>query len=252
MLSTHSARGLHFRSSIFTARRLLMVVAIAAMLPPSLARATTYYWDTTVAAPWETLPNWTTDPTGSTIVGSAVPGSSDTAVFNGSAINGIETILFDAPESITGITFANTGSTLFESANSTPQSLTIGTGGITINANTGPVTLDNAANPMTFLIGGNQSWANNSSSLLSVVGNVSNVGTSTAYTLTMTGTGTTNIGGLSSDGGGSGTLALTKSGTGTLALSGANAYSGNTTVGNGILPTGFHSGSDGNTVEFHS
>src|SRR5437879_3760895 len=65
----------------------LMLAAVIAMQFSSTASATVYYWDTGSAS-WQTATDWTTDSTGSTVVGSAVPGSADVVNFNGSAVNG--------------------------------------------------------------------------------------------------------------------------------------------------------------------
>ena len=97
-----------------------------------------------------------------------------------------------------------------------------GTGGITINAGAGAVTL----NP-SMVLGANQTWTNNSANLFTAGGNVSNG----ANLLTVAGSGNTTLAGVI----GNGTGGLTKSGTGKLTLAGANTYTGTTTVSGGTL-----------------
>ena len=88
-------------------------------------------------------------------------------------MNGAETITLNAAAAAAGLTFQNTGTTLIDSSNTTTQTLSIGTGGITINANTGAVTLGNATNAANLTLTGAQSWTNNSSNALTVVNGLS-------------------------------------------------------------------------------
>jgi autotransporter-associated beta strand protein len=107
------------------------------------------------------------------------------------------------------------------------QALTIN-GGITMNTGSGPVSI---ISPVT--LGGEQTWANNSSGLLTVGSGAVNNG---GFSLTANGTGNTTLSSVISGGGG-----LTKSGTGALILSAAqdaNNYTGNTKVTGGILQLG--------------
>ena len=110
----------------------------------------------------------------------------------------------------------------------TNTALSIGSSGITMFANAGAATLTGGS----VKIGANQSWSNNSSSLLTISSNVTNIGNTTPFTLTLNGSGTggTTIGGIISDGGTTGTTAVTVNRTsgGTVILSGANSYTGAT------------------------
>src|SRR5256885_4463041 len=97
-------------------RRIAVSTAVATVLstlitPP--APATTYYWNTTTAGTWATGNNWSDDPNTAGNVG-IVPLSTDTAFFNQSSVNGAEIIQFDVATAISGITFANTGTTSFQ------------------------------------------------------------------------------------------------------------------------------------------
>ncbi len=113
---------------------------------------------------------------------------------------------------INSLTLAGTGAT------------TIGTftssAGLTVSS--GTVTLAGTA-----ALAGAQTWTNNSSSTLTVSGNISN----STFLLTVAGTGNTTISG--TIGNGSGGLAMT--GSGTLTISGINTFTGGTTVGSGVL-----------------
>src|SRR4051794_5477881 len=91
------------------------VAVLAALAAAGTAQAQTiYYWDTAGGA-WATGANWSLDPTG-TPAGSVVPTATDLAVFNGSGVNGVETVTLAAATGIAGITFNNTGTTLIDSS----------------------------------------------------------------------------------------------------------------------------------------
>ena len=226
-----------------TRRSLLALAATAFLLLPGRTFADNYYWDTLTTGTWATATNWTTDPTGVT-PGAAVPSSTDSAFFNGSSINGVETVLLDDAADIAGITFQNTYSTLLESSTATDQVLTVGGSGITIAAGAGPVTLGSAAAPLDIALGASQTWTNNSSNLLSVASDIS-YGGGSAATLTIGGATGTTITGAIGDGGSPGVLGLTMNGSGTLVLDGVNTYSGTTSVTAGILQLGSISGTGG-------
>ena len=122
------------------------------------------------------------------------------------------------------------GSTATASLTLNGTALSLGTSGVTINGNSGTVTLSNAVK-----LDGNQTWTNNSNSLFTVNATVTNSGNTTPFTLTIGGLGATTISGIISNGGSTGTTALTKVGSGALVLSGNNTYNGTTTVNDGTL-----------------
>src|ERR1019366_7932438 len=101
--------------------------------------------------------------------------------------------------------------------------------GIT-NSDTAAQTFYNATT-----LGGSQTWTN-SGGLMSFNGNVNLGSGAKSYTLTVSGTGNTNIGGVIANGG-SAAGNLTMAGSGTLTLSGANTYTGTTTISSGVLLT---------------
>ena len=105
-------------------------------------------------------------------------------------------------------------------------SLNLGTGAVTITGDTGT--------PFTETITAN---AANSGTTLTVGGPISPASTvTTADTLAVAGPGNVTLGGVISNGTGTGaSLALTMSGTGMLVVSGANTYTGVTTINSGTL-----------------
>jgi len=218
------------RLSLFRSVRFLFAAAIAALVAISVAQAGNVTWNgtTTPPADWNTGTNW---------VGSSAPSTTDTAVF--SSTNSTQVIRVygsDATaKTIGGLVFSNTGTTAIEGGNAigggANTSLTIGSGGITMNAGSGNVTLGNGASPMRLIvyIGANQTWANNSNSTLTKTGGGNNVLNLQTYTLTISGSGNTAIGSAVISGNGS----LIKSGAGTLSISATNTYTGGTTVSAG-------------------
>ncbi|MEI7782068.1 MAG: hypothetical protein WCJ18_09120, partial [Planctomycetota bacterium] len=191
-----------------------IAAAIIAILSSSPAVAATWYWNTATGG-WATGANWSNSATSGGTTGT-VPLTTDSVVFNQSSVNGGEAVQISTATTIAGLTFANTGTTLLSSNNSTPNALTIGSGGITVNAGAGAVTLGDVTNAMPITLGAAQTWTNNSASLLSIVNNVTNGG----YLLTIAGTGNTTISGVVGTGAGG----LTKLSSGTLTLAAANTY----------------------------
>ncbi|MCE9544995.1 MAG: autotransporter-associated beta strand repeat-containing protein [Planctomycetia bacterium] len=204
-------------------------LAILGSVLSSPAQATTYYWDTTTTGTWANGANWSLDPVTGGTTGTP-PSSGDSVVFNQSSVNGNETVQLNAATSITGLTFGNTGTTLIDSDSATSRALTIN-GGITVNSGAGAVTIGNAANPAPITLGAAQSWTNNSSSLLTVVNNLSNA----VGALTINGSGNTTISGSLVGGSTAGTVI--KNGTGTLTYnpSAANTSTGAITINAGTL-----------------
>ena len=72
----------------------LTFLALIGMIFGPSAQATQYFWDTTTTGLWTTGTNWSLTSTG-TPAGTVAPTSSitaDTAVFNGSGVNGNEIV----------------------------------------------------------------------------------------------------------------------------------------------------------------
>jgi autotransporter-associated beta strand protein len=104
----------------------------------------------------------------------------------------------------------------------TAETLTLGTGGLTIAAGN--------ANNQTFnanlALGANQTWTHNGSGLFTVGGSIDTGG----FVLTVDGSGASTVSGVIS-----GTGGLVKTGAGTLTLGGANTFTGTTTITGGTL-----------------
>ena len=236
------------------------VFSAALSCVPSLVHASTLYWDTTATGLWTTGANWSNNAVSGGTTGTA-PISTDTVVFNQSSINGDETVQFGADATITGITFANTGTTLLDSSSSTARTLTITTG-ITVNSGAGGVTIGDSTNTLnvalsqstnTFTLNGatsltflnqvnitNTGAANNTFTLNGAGNTVTfnglalNAGNKVGRVVAINGSANVVITGAVADGG-STAATFTYSGTGKLMLSGANTYTGVTNVSSGMM-----------------
>ena len=193
-------------------------LAFVVLCAAPVAAQTTYTWTgAALDANWSSALNWSAsgpgtsppldDLTNTFLVMSGAVQTSNVLDYSFSA----NSLLFDAAAGafVVGTT-------------ATPQTLTLGSGGITVAAGN--------ANDQTFnanlTLGADQIWANNGTGAFIVGGNVNNGG----FLLTVGGAGNTSIGGQISGAGG-----LTKTGAGTLTLSGVNTFSGNVIVNGGTL-----------------
>ncbi|MBM3861047.1 MAG: hypothetical protein FJ395_15560, partial [Verrucomicrobia bacterium] len=182
--------------------------------------AANIYWDAGGAADtnFTTLANWNTASDG-TGVNPGVINNFDIAYFNITTLNTPVGVRIGAL-TIGGFVFRSTGLVSFNTDGSN-RAITLGTGGITINAGAGPVTFGTITDTqrITFTLGGTQTWRNDSGNLLSLNNNNTiNLG---ANILTFSGAGniTTGTGIISGAGGG-----LVKEGTGVLTLGAANTF----------------------------
>ncbi len=190
------------------------------------AFAGTYTWTGGTTADWATANNWTNH---------AVPGGADIALFPGTSYNNQPNVgvaaaaggLWDTGSA--GVSIGGTG-------------LTINGATINGNANTG-VEMDSGAGGLTIglavSLGGTQTWLNNSSNLLNVLGTVDNGGN----LLTVGGNGNSSFGGVISNTGG-----LVKSGSGMMVVSAANSFTGNIVINGGTLQNTNAIGGNGPTV----
>ena len=215
-------------------RRLLWISVSMALAFANSADAANlnYYWDTGNGT-WSAGASWSNNATsGGT---NAAPGQTDTTstvTFNQSTVNGTETVSLSQNQSIGTMVFNNSGNTTLQSLTSTTETLTLGTGGITVNSSSGSVTLGNSADQVNLTLGGSQTWTNGSTSTLTILGNVTG---SVASTLTIAGSGGTAISGNISNAGTGTNTTLTDNSTGTVTLSGSNSYSGATTINSGTF-----------------
>jgi fibronectin-binding autotransporter adhesin len=186
-----------------------------ALIATSTAHADTIYWDGTNAA-WGTNTNWTTNPAAATPDPVSAPGALDDAIFNRTDQNTNITISLDAARAANSLTFNSTGATTFRANNAadlTVRTLSIGSGGITMNAGAGAVTFGNNQGTngnVEIALTAAQNWTNNSSNLLFL---------NTATANALTGSADLGING-------TGRVSLT-------GLAGATGYSGNITISGG-------------------
>jgi autotransporter-associated beta strand protein len=154
----------------------------------SLHAQTPIYWNTNTTGLWADAANWNSAADGSGTTGA--PANSQTvnsAVFNTSVADGAAIAQLAATRSIHGITFSNTGTTAINTAGAN-SALTLGAGGLTINAGAGAVTFGTTTNlqRVTFTIGQDQTWTNNSSNALAF--NANNTILTNSRILTLDGT----------------------------------------------------------------
>lgn len=207
----------------------------------SVAHSATIDWSATAATSgWATGSNW---------VGGTAPVSdltTDIARFDQSSY--LSPPNAPSGRQISGITFGNnsTSTPAITLTTATNQSrLQIGSAGISIGSQSGAVSIGGASTSSGLQLGTSQSWANNSSALLSVV-TLSGATVGQDYVLTFDGSGSggTTITGIilnSYDSPTTGSLSLVINTTGggvtTLTNSG-NTFSGSTTLTSGVLALG--------------
>lgn len=192
--------------------------AISFFMALPVAHADNGWWNTTTGT-WSDATKWWTTAAGSTLV-TAVPTTGQTATFNGTGVNGDQTIYLDGNRAVSSLVFANSGATtLLGGVAATPASNTLtlgGTAGITVSAGAGAVTIGSSAAAVPITFGTAQTWTNNSSNTLTIANQISPAG-----------------------------FALTKAGTGRLSLVGSSTFgtltvsAGSVRLGNsGITSTG--------------
>jgi autotransporter-associated beta strand protein len=191
-------------------------------------------WTGATDATWAGA-NWSASP---------VPGTGDTATFNGAG-NANTTISLGSGVTILDILFNSSGAAAYTigSGSVGSQTLTLGnSGGIAMSSTVANNQLFNAAITLgTDITAQTYSLTNNSGYALTLAGNVTGAasgGTAGVKTLVVTGSGNTTVGGIIAKGGAS-NVAVTKNGTGTLTLNNANTFTGATTVNAGTLGLNF-------------
>ena len=224
-LDNKSAQSDKWVSSAACTSSLTALIVLAVLLTGQSAQAATQYLSNSVAATntWSTITAvWVTNANGTGTAANWT--NANQAFIEGTAAS---TLLIGATvPTWSSIIFSNSASTLLRSSSATTQSISSGVGGFTVASGAGSVTIGNASSNLALTLTASQGWTNNSSSLFSVVANVTNGG----YNLTLAGSGSTTIGGVLS---GSGTLI--NAGTGTNTLANANTYSGGTVLNAGTL-----------------
>jgi autotransporter-associated beta strand protein len=210
-------------------KRLFLASTICFACTP-MASAADRFWDNSggTANDWGSVPNWSTVVGGGTNP-AALPGTGDVAVFSATSLATAQTVNLNADRSVGGLRFTSSFTHALLGGG-TNRALTLGTSGITVNSGAGAVTIGSvtAGQQVAVTLGGAQTWANNSSNLLTVVNGISG-----AHNLTVNGTGSTTLSGAITTG--AGTLTKSGSNTTTLTLSGTNTFTGNVNISNGII-----------------
>ena len=220
--------------------------AMLGLLIGSPVYAATFYWDNTSGNNASGVAtNWATTLAGGTNPAAGPNSLADDWYYNITGLNTAQTMGLNGSRSVLGITFNSTGTTNIENhiTGGSTNTLTIASGGITVNSIAGAVGLGTNSGTkgfMNFRLADNQSWLNNSATVLAVTGSITNVGNTTPYTFTLGGSGAGGITISNSilDGGTTGTTAVTvnNTGGGTTTLSSATSlYTGGTTVNRGTL-----------------
>jgi autotransporter-associated beta strand protein len=150
-----------------------------------------------VAADWSTYAAGTPGGTGS-----AYPSSTtlDYAIFNGTSYNATnEVALIAGTTTVAGLTFNSTGTTSIQNSGTATEGIELG--GITMNAGAGTVTFSNAGTYAVIVdLTASETWTNNSSNFLVTDYQVNQI--TGPYSLTLAGTGVTNMLGTASYTGG--------------------------------------------------
>jgi fibronectin-binding autotransporter adhesin len=169
----------------------------------------------------------------------AVPGPNTNVIFtasNATSVGGVLNTTLDAPYSIASLYFNTSNATTPITSvgiNTSGNTLTIGAGGLTIDAaNTSTITISGTG---PVVVGGSQTWSNNTSLPLNISAGIN--GNASAGTITLNVSGPTNISGPIGDGTAGGTLSLTVLG-GTTTLLSPNTYTGTTNISSGSLIVG--------------
>ena len=225
---------------------LCLALATTALLLNHPATAATLYWDTngttagagaTPTGIWGTNTFWTTDSTGASAT-TAYTANSDVVFSAGTDAVSAYTIGLSANQSVSSITYANAGASIW-SGSSANRDLTLN-GNITLNAGAGALTIGNTAanSNIAARIGADQTWTNNSSSTLRFVNATSGLATGTVpvtLTLAGSGSGTFLFSNSLNDGAAGAAVALVVNSTGGTVTYGGGSYSGGTTIKSGTL-----------------
>jgi fibronectin-binding autotransporter adhesin len=203
-------------------------------------------WTATSAGNWSTPGNWA----GGVVPGTTtVTGDTETATFN--TATGVTVTVDTAIRNVQNITFdTNVGSFIIGASGGT-NTLALTAGGQVQIASTVTSTGKTETIRAPITLGGNYTFANNSTTTtpdtLSFTGAIGSGATSGTTTLALTTAAveSNTISGAISDGSGTNTVALSETAAGTWILAGSNTYSGGTTVNSGTLQVGASNGTAG-------
>lgn len=162
------------RPSLIETKSLISLFSLAALIPTVSADTlywgqTTYSVDTTYSGTSSTASNWYTDAAGTLVSGTA-PVLGDDLVFNTTPANTTGgTVIVDESIEFNSFTFNSSGSTTFTHDDGSNRNISLGSGGITLNAGSGVVNIGiSSAKQLAVRLSESQTWTNNSSNDLNV------------------------------------------------------------------------------------
>ena len=236
-------KGAEFLRTVLSGKGRSAFLIVSAMLgAATTSQAVVIYWDGPTGSSWSSTNSWSTVTGGSTPHPSAVPSIGDDVTFNITTLTSAQTVNLSGSQAANSLTFRSTGTELLQ-AGGTNSSLTLGAGGITVASGAGAVTIGSTTSGqnVAVVVSASQTWANNSSNLLTLANGITSNAATGNWLLTLDGTGTGGItlNGALADGSAGGKLGVSVNmPKGTTTLSGTNTYSGDTTVSVGILKLG--------------
>jgi autotransporter-associated beta strand protein len=212
-----------------------LATTLAAAALASHAPAATLYHDG-AGGVWGSTASWSTADAAATPDPAAVPGAADDTVFNISTANANQTLAFNnSSSSAKSILFRSTGTVTFRSQSGATRTLNLAAGGLTVNSGAGAVTLGNTANDAFVVsLSANQTWTNNSGSLVSTPNKDATAGVNlNNRILTLDGSGNFTFNGTMRGNTGGGII---KNGTGTVILNNINNnFTGALTINDGTV-----------------
>ena len=229
-------------------RKMTLALAVASVAALQLGgfsqAATPDYWRTSAGSTaWATAGNWSSTGAGGASGSAPISDLTSTiAVFDSAT-----TYAFQPSTGAVSIAGLQDGDGTTSTAALTVTgnaAFVIGGSGVLMMANSGTMTLATGAK-----LGASQNWENDSSSLFTVSGTVTNTANTTPFTLTLNGSGSggTTFSGIVSNGGTTGTTAILVNTTGgTTKFTANNTFTGGLTITKGtVLGTGNNAGTFG-------
>ncbi len=204
----------------------IFTMFILAFAIVDFVNADTIYWNG-VGTSWGTVANWSLSPSATTPNPSAVPSSMDEAIFSITGASTPQTILLNANQAVSKLSFLADSTINGGNAN---QTLEIGTGGIELASGANAVIIGSTVDgqKVDLSLKGNQVWTNAAANPLEVNNDIDNAAKTT---LTLKGSGGYVLKGNIADGTGVTTFEIADSAT--VELRGSNTYSGGTKTAGG-------------------
>ncbi len=225
----------HFNPFI---RSALLATSLALTTASQVLTAATFYHDG-VGGAWGANTSWSTADDAPSPDPAVAPGVGDDTVFNITSANANQIFAFNnVTSNAKSMLFRSTGTVTLRSQSGSVRTLNLGTGGLTVNSGTGAVTLGNVANDAFVIsLSANQTWTNNSASLVSTPNKDATAGVNlNNKILTLDGTGNFTFNGTMRGNTGGGII---KNGTGTAILNNINNdFTGALVINDGIVAVG--------------